>query len=123
MEKDDNHGVFKTTLNDVKEYIDANIQYVKLELTQKITLTVSNIMLWSTIGVLALFFQLFLSVALGLWLGRILANVVIGMAIVAVLYAFLILMVFIFRKQIFMNPTLRSVVKIFFDDAQQDKHK
>lgn len=120
MEKDDNHGVFKTTLNDVKEYIDANIQYVKLEMTQKISGTVSTIMLWSTIGLLALFCQLFLSIALGLWIGRILGSAVYGMAIVALLYAFLILMVFTFRKQIFMNPTLRSVVKIFFDDANQD---
>ncbi|RAW01773.1 phage holin family protein [Pseudochryseolinea flava] len=96
---------------DIGDYLETYYQLKVLQITDKAANVASISMASLAVIVLMTFMFLFLGIALGLWIGESLNNMVAGFAIVAGAYALLALIVIGLRKNV-VQPFIRnSIIK------------
>ncbi len=106
----------------LKEYIDAKIALAKLNLAEKSSKILSNVIATMIVGIIFLFFIFFSSFALGYFLGQKLNNIYFGFLIVAGIYLLLGLIIWFGRERILRVPIMQSIIRQLFksDEASEE---
>jgi hypothetical protein len=79
-------------------------------------------LVWIIIS-LFLFFLLFIFIGLvvGFWFAELFGSLTIGFGLATILLFFVMLLVFLFRKQIFINPMIRIFIKIMTSNNEAEE--
>jgi lipopolysaccharide export LptBFGC system permease protein LptF len=101
----------KDLTDDVGDYLETYYQLKVLQITDKAANVASISLASLAVIVLMVFMFLFLGIALGLWIGNFLENMVAGFAIVAGVYALLALLVIGLRKNVIQPFIRNSIIK------------
>lgn len=105
--------------SEFKKYISLQKEYTKLELTEKIAILFSTlimILVLIILGMVALFYLLF---ALAYILAPLVGGLMEGFCIIAGLSILLIIIVVIFRKKLIVNPMVTFLAKLFLTDSNK----
>ena len=94
----------------VKDYASKKIDLLKMEATEKSSLTVGALTFIILASVAAIFFIILLNIGLGLWIGDLIGNYAYGVLIMAGFYFLLLLIIFIARKSI-KNSIANKIIK------------
>ena len=113
-------GSIKSALNklidDFKNYLETQFEYIKFDLTEKLTRIATSIITVSIIILLLLPFVFFISFALAYYLGNYFGSDPIGFLIVAGIYLIIAIFTIALRKPLIINPLLRKFVNVIFSD-------
>lgn len=106
----------------LKEFISTKISYYKLSAFEAIATITPQIIVYSLLGILGLFFLIFLSISLAIVIGYALCNMFLGFLIITLIYLALAVIVFIFKKRMIIDPIANMLVKkLTQHDEQPDK--
>ena len=123
---------FQQLFFEFKKYLELQKEYTKLELTEKLTILFSTlimILVLIILGMVALFYLLF---ALAYILEPLVGGLMSSFAIIAGINVVLIALVIIFRKQLIISPMVNFLANLFLTDSisiscpnskQSDLHK
>lgn len=100
--------------NDLKDYLDTNIQLLKLEALANVSAAGSGIISAIIIGVVGFLFLLFFSLAGADLLSMYFESKLIGLSLVAGFYLVLGLILFLARKKLFLRPFRDMITKLIF---------
>ena len=101
---------FQQLFFEFKKYLELQKEYTKLELTEKLTI------LFSTLIMVALFYLLF---ALAYVLEPLVGGLMASFAIIAGINVLLIALVIIFRKQLIISPMVNFLANLFLTDSNK----
>lgn len=96
-----------------KEYLKLQKDYTRLEVTEKLSILLSTlivVLLAVILGMMALFYISFTLVYL---LAPALGSLLAGFGVIAAFQVLLILLLFVFRKQLIVNPMVRFIAGLF----------
>jgi hypothetical protein len=100
-------------------YVNVQIKLFKLQLVKK-NATIGGLLIWLLILFFFLFgLMLFAGFAFSFWIGTLLQNIPIGFAITALIFAILILLITLFRKQLFINPIIKIIIQQQMSDIDE----
>ncbi len=116
MALDDLKNNAKALSDDIQDYVDNRIAYLKLSAYKKSVLASSATIYAAIIGVFLLFTLLFLSFAFATWLSQILKNAIYGYLIVAFIFMICLVCSILFLKTPIQKLILSKFSKLFFDD-------
>ncbi len=100
----------------INAYINTKIELVKLQAADRISAVLSYLISKVIISILLLFFILFGSFWASLYISHVMGNSYIGFAIVAIFYAIIGGMLFIFRKRILITPIREKMICEMMDE-------
>lgn len=110
---------FQQLFFEFKKYLQLQKEYTKLELTEKLTILFSTlimIMVLIILGMVALFYLLFaLAYVLESWVGSLTAS----FAIIAGINVILFILVIIFRKKLIITPMVNFLANLFLTDSNK----
>ena len=110
---------YKELWEAIKKYISLQIDYTKLTLVEKLTILVSAITFMCIVIVLLACSLFFLSAAAVIWIDSVLNCTWLANLIVCGGVLFLLLLVFLFKKPLVVNPVSRFVTKLFLNPPQK----
>ncbi len=96
-----------------KEYLRLQRDYTRLEVTEKLSILLSTlivVLLAVILGMMALFYISFMLVYL---LAPALGSMLAGFGLIAAFHLLLIFLLFAFRKQLIVNPMVRFIAGLF----------
>ncbi len=104
------------TVEYASQYIQQQIDYLRLETAGKIAKTISNLITVGVVAVLILMVVLFLSVAFAFFLGTLLDSYALAFLCVAGFYALAAISFIYFKRMMITNPVLNMIIKNMLDD-------
>lgn len=111
---------FQQLFFEFKKYIELQKEYTKLELTEKLTILFSTlimVLVLIILGMVALFYLLFaLAYILEPWVGGLMAS----FAIIAGINILLIALIITFRKQLIFSPMVSFLAGLFITDSNEE---
>ncbi len=113
MEKNndfDHEGLFDRA----KDYINTSIELKKLGAIQSVVKSVGGIASGFVLLIVGIFFLMFLSIAVGLYLGALLTSMYLGFFIVAAFYLILVILVVLIGKNYIQNPVTNLLIRKIF---------
>ena len=113
-------GKFTRTKGEIKEYIQLQLDLFRLNMLEKSSKILSLLIMIIVFLLLSVITLAFLSMGLmyklaDLWNSQILAALGIGG-----LYIILIILMLIFKQALFINPFVKQLSRILFDDNDED---
>ena len=122
VKTDSSSNGFQQLFADVKEYVNLQSDYLQVGLVEKLTKLLSKLMipLIAFVVFIGKLFYLLFSVPYGLAPG---IGFVASFAIIGVFFIVLLLIVLSFRKQLIINPLLKIMVDVFYEDSNEKKLK
>ncbi|MCG8326559.1 MAG: phage holin family protein [Chitinophagales bacterium] len=103
-----------------KVYIKQQLEYYKLEIAERLSLTLSSMITLVMILMVMLLFVIFLSLSLAFFLSDKLGSYSQGFLIVSGVHAFVAVVVVLFRRQLITNPILSRIIKTFFQKENEN---
>jgi hypothetical protein len=103
------------TIEYARQYIQQQVDYLRLETARRIALTTSSLITTSVIAVLLLMVVIFLSIALGFYLGVLFNSYALAFLVIAGFYFLVTVFVIYFKEKIITNPVLNIVIKNMLD--------
>ena len=103
---------FHDLLESVKRLVTLQLDYARLTAAEKMTILLSTIAFYAIVVILGMVFLFFVSIGIGHWLSETVARD-LAYLYVAGFYLVLFILVFVFRKKLFVNPTARFISKLF----------
>ncbi|NLI71577.1 MAG: phage holin family protein [Bacteroidales bacterium] len=111
---------FQKLFTEVKDYVELRLDYMQVGMVEKLTKLISKLLVLFiaiVFGMAVLFYLLFsLAYALAPMLGFI-----TSFAIIAGIFLLLTIIVIVFRKSLIVNPILKLMVEVFYDDTKENK--
>ena len=101
--------------------LDKKMEEYKLTVAEKSAITASKVILGVILGTLLVVMSTFGLIALAFYLAGDMDNSAWGFLMVALIMLVLMLLVFLFRRQLIINPAVTKVITLFF--AETDKKK
>lgn len=98
------------------DYAEARWNVVALQISDTTANVVTSIVVGIIIGVLGLFFLVFASISLALWLGSLVDSNALGFLFVALIYALTGLVIFLNRMKWLFLPFMNVFLKILYKD-------
>lgn len=110
---------------DTKEYLNLQIDYLRLQSVEKLTKIISAIVLVfvSIILFTGLLFYLFFTLAYVL--EPVLGSLALSLGVITVFYLILLVLFYVFRDTLIVNPLLKIFLNILYDKAEskeEDEH-
>ena len=99
-----------------KKYLKLQKEYTKLEITEKLSILLSALVLLSVVGMVALFY---LSFALAYILDPLVGGLMVSFSIIAAFHLLLVLLVITFRKKLIINPMVNFIAGLFFENDNE----
>ena len=115
--------------DNLKAYVQTRIEQAKLNIADKVSRLIADILAVAIVFFIASFFILLASMALAFALGRWLNDTALGFAIVSLLYGLLGIFVWAKRDQLLRMPILNALIASLFNkeedkkDADHEAHK
>ena len=120
-DKTESNNGFQKLFIDVKDFVDLKIDYLQVGLVEKLTRLVAKLLIsiTSVIIVMAILFYLLFALAYALapTLGFIASY-----AIIAGIFFLILVIVLVFRKELIVNPLLKLMVDLFYDETKNLKN-
>ncbi|MCX6241527.1 MAG: phage holin family protein [Bacteroidetes bacterium] len=104
----------------VKDYINLRIDYIKLILTEKIAKLASYFLISVIFFILANFLLLFISFAFVFWYGEEVGPTSTGALIVVAFYFIMGCVIYWMRHILFINPMIKRLAKIIMEDEDEN---
>ena len=99
-----------------RKYLKLQKEYTKLEVTEKLSVLLSTLILLLVVGVLAMVALFYLSFALAYILGPLVGGLMVSFSIIAGFHILLIVLIIILRKRLIINPMVKFIAGLFFDN-------
>jgi hypothetical protein len=103
------------TFEYARQYIKQQGDYIRLEAAERISKTTSAMVTAFVLGIFSLLVVIMLSLAAAFWLATKLGSYPEAFIILAVAYALLGSLVYLFRRQLVTIPTLKLMLNAFFE--------
>lgn len=104
----------------IKEYVNAGIDSVKLNVAEKTSMLIANVLAAMVVAAVFLFFIIFAGIALAFGLGEWIGATWAGFLIVAGLYLLLAIVVWAARERIIRLPIMNALIKQLFSNDDED---
>lgn len=102
------------------DYAEARWNVIALEVSDHTATIATSVLMGVCLGILGLFFLLFSSISLALWLGDVTQSNALGFLLVALVYGLIGLVVYLNRKKWLFLPFMNKFLKILYRN-QDDK--
>ena len=106
----------QSLLTEVKKYIDLQKDYVKLDITHKLTILLSTLMLILILVVLGMIALFYLSFTLAYVLEPLVGGLTISYAIITGGILLISLLVYLFRQRLIIQPLTDFLANLFIND-------
>lgn len=116
---EENPNNFEQVYIDLKKYLILQLKLFKFESVEKLTViltTFISIAILIILGTGALFYLLF---ALGYWLAPYVGGMAASFAIIGSFNLLIMIIVFIFRKKLILNPLVRFLSNLLLNDIEK----
>jgi hypothetical protein len=104
------------TIEGLKQYVNLKAELYSLIVIERTTKILARVIVLLILTMLMFFFLLFISFAFVHWFGATTGSNMIGYLIVAAFYLILGLMIYLMKKQLFLDPLLRGISSIFNEE-------
>ncbi len=104
----------------VKEYADNRIHAVKLSVAEKVSKIIANIIARAITLFIIFLFVVFASIALAIVIGEWTGELYWGFLIIAALYLFAGIILWLAKERILRLPIMNSLLKQFFSDSENE---
>ncbi len=104
---------FSELIEQIKLYITLRMKYAKLSAGEKVIELFSLLTIGVIFWIIAFIIMIFGGFALAFWLGEIIQNLALGFLIVTGIFVLLIIIVYIFRQALILDPIARILVPLF----------
>ena len=95
----------------LQDYAELRIEIFRLQVVRT-TSKISGLIIWLIISIFLLFLILiFGGITLGFWLSSILNSNVAGFGLTTLIMLLIVILLAIFRKQLFINPVIRVLIQ------------
>lgn len=113
------HGInnFQQLFQEVKKYVDLQKDYIKLELTEKLTAIFSALILGLLIVLLSIVILFYLSLSLAHLLAPHVGGLSVAYLIIAGIVILLIVLLYVLRKSLIINPIVNFLANLFLNDS------
>ena len=105
---------FTETKNQFQSYIEDRITLIKLQVAEKVSVTVAAVVSGFLLAIFGLFLLIFISITIGFLFSNLFHSYAAGFGVVAGIYLLLILLVVFFGKQLFGNAVTQKIIQSFF---------
>jgi hypothetical protein len=105
----------------VKRYVRLRINLFKLDLTEKLAILTTTLLISVIFFIVFLFFTLFLSLSFIFWFKEYAGDAWLGSLIVAGFYILVGLVVFLFRDRLFLNRIVTQISKILLEEEEENE--
>lgn len=114
QERDD---VYKSLVNNVKEYADLQLQLLKLNIVEKTSqiLSLLIVIIAGTILLMAAF--VYFSMMFVLWMKTLTGSLTYGFLIIAGFFLLLFILFVLLRKKMIINPIIKKMSSILFSES------
>jgi hypothetical protein len=102
--------------DEVKSYVNVRIDLLKLNVAETASSIIANTMAKVISGIIFLFFLLFGSIALSLFLSSVIGNSYSGFLIVSGIYLALGLLIWYTRKRFIQAPIMNAIIRQLFSE-------
>lgn len=118
MEPQNLSGTFNSLSSNLREYVNLKISLYKLMATEALAQAASHLMITIVLFLLGMFLLFFLSLAFVFWFGEQTGSTWGGSLIVAGLYLILIVIIFLKREKLFLNPLIQKLT-LFIQEEEE----
>ena len=112
---------FSDLTGNVKKYIQLRLNLLKLKLTEKISRVVTFLLISLIFLILFLFLLIFLSMAFIFWFKEYIGSAYVGALIVSGVVSILILIIYLLRVKLFIDPLVAELSKVIMDGAEENE--
>lgn len=105
-------------IDNFKKLLALNLDYARLTAAEKLTILLSTIAFYSMVCILGTLVLIFVSIGVGHLLATTVARVA-AYLYVAGFYMVLFILLFVFSKKIFIDPTARFISKLFVKPPEE----
>ncbi|MBI2729599.1 MAG: hypothetical protein HYX40_02400 [Sphingobacteriales bacterium] len=111
MSKADDFGAFISENKDLlQDYFETRMEVYRLQAIKTFSKT-AGLFLWTLISVFLIFLVIiFTGIVIGFWLSELLKSNVLGFGLTTVFMVLIIILLALFRRQLFINPIIRSII-------------
>lgn len=102
---------FEVIVSDLKAYLNTRLQLIRLETVSKITEIGSELITSVLVGLIGFLFILFFSLMASFYLADYFQKYYVGFGIVAGFYFLLGLIVYVFRKKLFVSLIRKRIIR------------
>lgn len=106
---------------DLLEYLDIRLDQIRLHTAEGLSRFFSRILIIAIVGYLLFFILLCLSFAAAFLIGSLLDSIQLGFLMVALFYALILTVLFLFKKQIIEKPVIKAFVQLLFPRFTEDE--
>ena len=121
VDSENDHPDLSKITGKIHEHIDTRLEYLRLVMSEKITLALVRIMSAGIVLCLFLLFFLFVNVAAAIWIGKHYNDYAIGFGSIALFYFLAALIYLMLRKSVFEKKMANSIVKSLFEEEGEDE--
>jgi len=104
----------------VKDYLDMRINAVKLQIIEHLSIIISKILFYVLLFVLFSIALFFIGSTFSLWMGELLGSEAAGALVTAAVFLIACLVVFVMRRELFVNSTVGMLSKMFFEQRDEE---
>ena len=116
--KEDSINNFKELFAEIKKYLDLQKQYAKLELTEKLSVLIATLVIGGIVLAIGTIALLYLSFALAYVLAEYVGGMGTSLAIIATILLLILLIIYLARKSLIINPVINFLAKLFLNDSK-----
>jgi len=113
---ENNTESIKQIINEVKTYVDLQKEYVRLELTEKLTILLSTLILVLILVVLGMVALFYLSFTLAYVLAPIVGGLMVSFGLITLFLILLILLIYHQRQRLIVEPMVKFLAKLFLKE-------
>ena len=104
-----------------RKYIEANLKLFKLSLLERLSKVVSLVISTTLVMLVGTLFLLFLSLAAAVYIGDLLQSRALGFLVMSLFFLLLVIVLWIKRKTLVINPVIRSLNDIVFTGDEPEE--
>lgn len=102
-----------------KKYLELQKEYTKLEVTEKLSILLSALILVSLVAILGVVVLFHLSFTLVYVLAPWVGGLMTSYALIACFHVLLIALIVLFRKRLIIRPTVKFIAGLFLDKSNE----
>ncbi|MDA3911471.1 MAG: phage holin family protein [Bacteroidales bacterium] len=108
-------------LKRIENYISSRILLLKVEAIEKVSDAISVVFKRIILFIIAGLVFFFASIAVAIWIGELYNSYIIGFFAIAAVYFLILIILFVFRKQLLEKNIKNDVIRTLFNDSSTQK--